>query len=193
MKKIIKKNKKQFLVKISSRIDQAYQFKILCLILSKASVTIRTLARKMKTIMAFFVYPWQWISSRHDLLYIKENLGCIMFSWLNCCIKQKIRKRQPTKTLVQIESFKLSIYRKKLFGNIKVYIPYIFHIFHIFHIYSIYHNHLSLLSPHNLIDVFRISDAQRLWFSSITKCCVHFSASFVLSERAYFCKNHVIK
>ena len=35
---------------------QAYQFKILCTILSEASVTIGTLARKMKTLTACFDY-----------------------------------------------------------------------------------------------------------------------------------------
>ena len=35
---------------------KAYQFKIFCIILSKASVTIGTLAQEMKTVIAFFVY-----------------------------------------------------------------------------------------------------------------------------------------
>ena len=54
-KRFIKKNTKQFAVKKYSRIVEAYQFKMLCIILNKVSVTSRKLYKKMKTFLGFFV------------------------------------------------------------------------------------------------------------------------------------------
>ena len=55
-KRFINKNTKQFPVKKSSRIVKAYQFKMICIILNKASVTIEALAQKMKIwVVLYFV------------------------------------------------------------------------------------------------------------------------------------------
>ena len=86
----------------------------------------------------------------------------------NCGIKQKNPKLQPTKTFVQID-----------WENKSRYIPSIIMIYHCYH-------RITLL----LFFTYQMS--KDCDFSSTTRSCVHFFVSFVLSERASFCKNHAI-
>ena len=51
-KRFIKKNTKQFQVKKSPKIVKAYQFKMICIILDKASATIEVLVQTIKNWVA---------------------------------------------------------------------------------------------------------------------------------------------
>ena len=97
----------------------------------------------------------------------------------NCGIKQKNPKLQPTKTFVRSEVSNYQYYSKNCLGNKSRYIPSIIIIFHCY-------PRITLL----LFFLYQMT--KDCDFSSITKCCIHFSVSFVLSERVSFCKNHAI-
>ena len=104
------------------------------IILSKASVTVGTLARKMNTAIAFFVYLWQWISNRNDLLYIGENLGCIMFSLAkSVALSKKFTSFNPRKLLCKLKVSNYQYTGKIVWENKSRYIPSIIIIYHCHH------------------------------------------------------------
>ena len=109
------------------------------IILSKASVTVGTLARKMNTAIAFFVYLWQWISNRNDLLYIGENLGCIMFSLAkSVALSKKFTSFNPRKLLCKLKVSNYQYTGKIVWENKSRYIPCIIIIYHCYHCITLF-------------------------------------------------------
>ena len=88
---------------------------------------------------------WQWISSRNDLLYIGENLGCIMFRWLKVCYYPKNSQVSTHENFCANWKFQTINIQEKLFDKIKVGTIHLSHSFRCFKDLALYNASSFLL------------------------------------------------
>ena len=161
--RFFKKNTKQFLVKKSSRTIKAYQYKIICIIFSKASVAIGILLQKKIIFLTFFVlFPDNEFLAKMICFLLVKICGKKKVSSVVLSKKFASSSRRKLQCKLRVSNYQCT--GKTVQENRSRYVPSVIMIYHCYY-------HITLLL------FFTNQISQDCDFSSATKCCIHSSDS----------------